>query len=120
MKCHIRAQCDGGGGGGCMLQFISDLVVESSKSDFLTESIFLTCKSSQILVLLSNLILPQNGPPHLGGGGGAYKLQNIIYDPGIESAIPDFIIRSESAENDFFSKPRLHCLYVGSCSTNSC
>ena len=43
--------------------------------------------------------------------GGAYKLQNIIYDPGIESAIPDFIIRSESAENDFFSKPRLHCIY---------
>ena len=100
-----------------MLQFISDLVVESSKSDFLTESIFLTCESSQILVLLSNLILPQNGPPHLGGG--AYKLQNIIYDPGIESAIPDFIIRSESAENDFFSKPRLHCIYVNLSSLSS-
>ena len=52
------------------------------------------------------LILPQNVPPHLEGGGQiSYRLSNY---PGIESAIRDFIIRSESAKNDFFSKPRLH------------
>ena len=90
-----------------MLAFISDLLVESAKSDFRTESIFLTCKSSQILDLF-NQTLPQNEPPHLGGGRISYRISN---DPGIESAIPDFIIRSESAGNDFFSKPRLHSLY---------
>ena len=56
------------------------------------------------------LILPQNVPPHLEGGGQiSYRLSNY---PGIESAIPDFIIRSESAKNDFFSKPWLHCIYA--------
>ena len=49
---------------------------------------------------------------HLIWGGEVYKLQNILYDPGIESAIPDFIIRSESAENDFFFKARLHSIYA--------
>ena len=43
------------------------------------------------------------------GGGISYRISN---DPGIESAIPDFIIRSESAKNDLFSKFRLHCLYA--------
>ena len=91
-----------------MLVFISDLLVESAKSDFRTESIFLTCKSSQILDL-SNHTLPQNGPTQFGGGI-SYIISN---DPGTESDIPDFIIRSESAGNDFFSKPRLHSLYAG-------
>ena len=45
---------------------------------------------------------------NFGGGGISYRISN---DPGIESAIPDFIIRSESAKNDLFSKFRLHCLY---------
>ena len=43
------------------------------------------------------------------GGGVSYRISN---DPGIESAIPDFIIRTESAKNDLFSKFRLHSLYV--------
>ena len=42
------------------------------------------------------------------GGGISYRISN---DPGIESAIPDFIIRTESAKNDLFSKFRLHSLY---------
>ena len=46
------------------------------------------------------------------GGGISYRISN---DPGIESTIPDFIIRSESAENDFISKPRLHSIYVNIC-----
>ena len=45
----------------------------------------------------------------VGGGGVSYRISN---DPGIESAIPDFIIRTESAKNDLFSKFRLHSLYV--------
>ena len=92
-----------------VLLFISDLLVESAKSDFETESIFLTCKSSQILDLF-NQTLPQNAPPHLEGGGRiSYRISN---DPGIESAIPDFIIRTESAKNDLFSKFRLHSLLI--------
>ena len=93
--------------GWVVLLFISDLLVESAKSDFETESIFLTCKSSQILDLF-NQTLPQNATPQFGGGI-SYRISN---DPGLESAIPDFIIRSESAKNDLFSKFRLHCLYA--------
>ena len=37
----------------------------------------------------------------------------ISIDPDVESASPDSIIRSESAKNDFFSKPSLHSLYGG-------
>ena len=89
-----------------VLLFISDLLVESAKSDFETESIFLTCKSSQILDLF-NQTLTQNATPQFGGGI-SYRISN---DPGIESAIPDFIIRSESAKNDLFSKSRLQPIY---------
>ena len=46
------------------------------------------------------------------GGGISYRISN---DPGIESAIPDFIIRTESAKNDLFSKFRLHSLYASIC-----
>ena len=38
------------------------------------------------------------------------KGYGILDDPNIESAIPDSIIRSESAENDYISKLRLHSL----------
>ena len=34
-------------------------------------------------------------------------------DLDVESGIADFVVRSESAKNDLFSKFRLHCLYVG-------
>ena len=47
---------------------------------------------------------------HLFGGGGISF--RISIDPDVESASPDSIIRSESAKNDFFSKRRLHSLYV--------
>ena len=47
---------------------------------------------------------------HLFGGGISFR---ISIDPDVESASPDSIIMSESAKNDFFSKPRLHYLYVG-------
>ena len=47
---------------------------------------------------------------HFGGGGGGISFR-ISIDPDVESATPDSIIRSESAKNDFFSKPRLHFLY---------
>ena len=63
----------GEGEGAGVLVFISDLLVESAKSDFRTESIFLTCKSSQILDLF-NQTLTQNATPQFGGGD---KLQNI-------------------------------------------
>ena len=43
------------------------------------------------------------------GGGISFR---ISIDPDVESASPDSIIRSESAKNDFFSKPRLHSLYA--------
>ena len=46
---------------------------------------------------------------HLFGGGISFR---ISIDPDVESASPDSIIRSESAKNDFFSKPRLHSLYA--------
>ena len=48
---------------------------------------------------------------HLFGGGGGIRFR-ISIDPDVESASPDSIIRSESAENDFISKPRLHSIYV--------
>ena len=41
--------------------------------------------------------------PHGGGG----ELIRILNDLGLESEIPDFIARSESAKNDLFSKCRL-------------
>ena len=34
-------------------------------------------------------------------------------DLDVESGIPDFVVRSESAKNDLFSKFRLHSLWVG-------
>ena len=45
----------------------------------------------------------------LFGGGLSFR---ISIDPDVELASPDSIIRSESDKNEFFSKPRLHSLYV--------
>ena len=45
----------------------------------------------------------------MGGGEISFR---ISIDPDVESASPDSVIRSESAKNDFFSKPRLHSLYA--------
>ena len=42
-------------------------------------------------------------------GGG--ELIRTLNDLGLESEIPDFIARSESAKNGLFSKPRLQPLY---------
>ena len=70
----------------------SDLAVESAISDSGTKSFFVTT-----------------------WGGG--ELIRILNDLGLESEIPDFIARSESAKNDFFSKSRLLPLYASSCKT---
>ena len=46
--------------------------------------------------------------------GGGIELIRALNDLGLESEIPDFIARSESAKNDLFSKFRLHSLYDSS------
>ena len=46
--------------------------------------------------------------------GGGIELTRTLNDLGLESEIPDFIARSESAKNDLFSKSRLLPLYAGS------
>ena len=43
--------------------------------------------------------------------GGGIELIRTLNDLGLESEIPDFIARSESAKNDLFSKFRLHSIY---------
>ena len=49
---------------------------------------------------------------NLFGGGDMQMDIKLPLSLIIESLIPDFTIRSESAKIDLFSKSRLHALYV--------
>ena len=94
-----------------MIRTLDDLGLESEIPDFIARS-----ESAKNDLFSKSRLLPiyahftSECTTSFGGGGQiSYRLSNY---PGIESAIHDFIIRSESAKNDFFSKPWLHCIYA--------
>ena len=92
-----------------MALFIYDLKVGSARSDLRTESIYFSDPRIKydISQIYSDLTLEWT-TTFFWGGGISFRISS---DPEVESASPDSIIRSESAKNDFFSKPRLHSLY---------